>query len=52
MCIEGSGGKPPFPTCEALTLERFKPGCLSGREEGLAPADMDIFNLISFYNLI
>jgi hypothetical protein len=35
-----SGGTPPFLTCQIKTFERWslKRQCLTGREEGLAPA--------------
>jgi hypothetical protein len=36
-----SGGKPTFLTSEATQLESFKIDSLTGREEGLAPAERE-----------
>ena len=36
--ISKSGGKPPFPTCEARLLESLRQRHLSGQEGWLAPA--------------
>jgi hypothetical protein len=41
-----SGGKPPFLTCEAADIELYKPPCLAGQEEGLAPAGFSFSSIL------
>jgi hypothetical protein len=49
-----SRGKPLFLTCEMMIVERFTLSleCLTGQEEGLAPARSLSANTILFRNLV